>query len=123
MRAETIDPEAFDLHCLAKTVWVVLTGKGRPPQGHISVAFYWSLSKQFQGEQGIEELDRLLDTATSDDPAARGSLRSFADSLSEWALAHGSNQELPARATPTTDLPAPAEVDAPAASRVPGLRS
>jgi hypothetical protein len=103
MRVETIDL-AFDLHCLAKTVWVVLTGQPRPPQGHISAASYWSLSQQFEGEHGIEELDQLLDSATSDDPSVRGSLRSFADSLSQWAAARGVHQQPPVRAAEQADL-------------------
>jgi protein kinase-like protein len=103
MRADTIDLAAFDLFCLAKTIWGIVTGNPRPPQGHIAAASYWSLSKQFEHEQRIDELDRLLDRATSDNPSERGTLRAFADGLAAWAAGNVDQQASAAEGPGSTE--------------------
>src|SRR5207245_7718275 len=68
MRDEPIDPAAFDLQCLAKSLWVVLTGSHRPPQGQIPAGSYRSLSRKFGDEPRVDVLDEIIAAATSDEP-------------------------------------------------------
>jgi serine/threonine protein kinase len=96
---EQIDLAAFDLFCLAKSMWVVLTKSKRPPQGQIPAGSYRSLSMQFAKEQKIEVLDEIVHTATSDDPAGRGTLAAFAAALAEWVESRD-EQETPRPAAP-----------------------
>jgi hypothetical protein len=102
---EEIDLAAFDLFCLAKSMWVVLTENKRPPQGQIPAGSYRSLSRQFVEEPKIAVLDEIVHTATSDDPAGRGTLAAFGAALVEW-VESGDEPEPPGP-------PAPALVAAP----------
>jgi serine/threonine protein kinase len=72
MRHPDIDHAAVDLFCLVKSLWVVLTESDRPPQGQIAAASFWSLSRRLPAEASIENLDVIVEQATSDDPAERG---------------------------------------------------
>lgn len=87
MRAPDIDRAAVDLFCLTKSLWVALTDHDRPPQGQISAASFWSLSRQVPDEAGVDELDGIVEQATSDDPADRGTFRDHADALAAWVVA------------------------------------
>jgi Protein kinase domain len=93
MREEEIDRAAFDLFCLAKSLWVVLVDEERAPRGSIPRGSYWSLSRRFGDEPAIAELDELVAWATLDDPAARGTLREHADGLAAWAAARRAGQK------------------------------
>jgi serine/threonine protein kinase len=97
---EQIDLPAFDLFCLAKSLWVVLTENKRPPQGQIPAGSYRSLSKQFPNEPRIDLLDRIIHTATSDDWTARGTLAAFAGALAEWVKPSEAEEPLKPSAPP-----------------------
>lgn len=113
MREEDIDRAAFDLFCLAKSLWVVLIGEERVPRGSIPAGSYWSLSRRFPDEPSIEELDSLVARATLDDPAGRGTMRELADALTAWvaerragqAPAISSIQRVPRAPLASTALP------------------
>jgi hypothetical protein len=115
MSLPDIDRGALDLFCLAKSFWVIVMQEDRPPQGHIAAESRWSISRRMPDEPGVEELDRLIDQVTSDEPDERGTLREFATALAAWSDAGRDRVAIePRLATVQQPLdPAP----------IPGLRS
>jgi hypothetical protein len=81
------DWDRFDCHCLAKTLWCLVSKRERPPGGRIHAGGIYSLEKLLVQESFIAELDIVIERATLEDPERRSSLGVFADEIDAWLYA------------------------------------
>jgi hypothetical protein len=117
MRLPNIDHGAVDLFCLTKSLWVVLTNERRPPQGQIAAGSRYSLSQQLENEPSLDQLDRIVAQATSDDPAVRGTFGELASALAAWTAARRGEGDAPTHAdgeeVPLLEEPTPRTLEVP----------
>lgn len=77
------DWEKVDVHCLANTLWRVLTGRSSPPRGPILAGGEYGLTR-YLDEDYVVQLERLIAGATTESPARRPTLAQFAEYLTDW---------------------------------------
>lgn len=77
------DPFPADVYSLAKTLWIVLTGKQRgfdgqfDPEGALGI-------REVSGDLYVTPLEQLLARATGHEPSKRPNMGQFAASLKSW---------------------------------------
>ena len=82
--ADRADAQLADVYSLAQTLWVVATGRRDPPLGELRRDRAERRLSTYVGDTRAKLLEPLLERSTSDDPAARPTMRAFADELSWW---------------------------------------
>lgn len=88
----------FDTYCLAKTLWCLVTGRENPPGGRIVAGGFWSLERQQDViEAHVNELDAVLDPATSEDPAERSTMEQLVQGIDAWLEALEIREEIVAQ--------------------------
>jgi hypothetical protein len=80
---DEVDWGRVDVACLAKSLWQLVAQTDRVPRGALIPRGHYRLTK-YSGENFIGELDTALALATDDDPAARLTMRQFAERLADW---------------------------------------
>jgi serine/threonine protein kinase len=73
-----------DVYSLAKTLWVLGAGQNYPPPGEQRTDRLGSRITDVVSHQRSYLLDRLVERATADDPAARPSMAEIATDLRAW---------------------------------------
>jgi serine/threonine protein kinase len=89
-----VDWEKVDVHCLANSLWQLISGLRQPPRGPILVDGEYGLARAETGEHHIRQLDLLIAGATSEAPASRPTLAQFAQQLREWLNARETGDAL-----------------------------
>lgn len=79
-----VDWQKVDVHCLANSLWQLISGRRHPPRGPILVDGEYSLARLLTGEHHIRQLDILIAGATSETPSSRPTLAQFAEQLGDW---------------------------------------
>ncbi len=82
--AESADGKPADVFSLSKTLWVLATGQKFPLPGTYDLAFPAFRIGTYIAEERTAPLDRLIESATAIEPAARPSMAIFASELSAW---------------------------------------
>lgn len=79
-----VDWSRVDVYALAKTLWILAADQRHPPDGHQPAATPGLRLSDYAQHEHASVLDRLIDVATSIDPAVRPSMERFADDLRAW---------------------------------------
>jgi hypothetical protein len=83
VRAREPDWERVDVHCLANTLWVLVTQQEAPPVGQIRAGGEYDLTR-YTREGYAGQLSVIIEGATSESPDDRPSLAAFAQQLADW---------------------------------------
>lgn len=78
------DPFPADVYSLAKTLWVLATGLGFPPEGHQPAGTRTYSINDLQPHANAAALDRLVDRATRLHAQERPTMQEIADDLGAW---------------------------------------
>jgi serine/threonine protein kinase len=78
------DPFPADVYSLGKTLWVLATGLGFPPEGHQPAATRLYSINDLQPHANAAALDRLVDRATRLHAEERPAMHEVASDLSAW---------------------------------------
>jgi hypothetical protein len=90
---QELDWEKVDVHCLANTLWRLVTGADTPPRGPILAQGNYALTRHTE-ESYVSELDLLIEKATSDAPENRPKLEALERQLSHWLEASQIRDEI-----------------------------
>ena len=88
--ADRSDPGLADVYSLGKTLWALAARKAEPPQGQVRLEVpKHRLRHWIEDEERTDSLDLLIESVTSDEPSARGTMRAFASELEAWLAGGG----------------------------------
>jgi serine/threonine protein kinase len=88
------DPHPADVYSLAKTLWVLATGQGFPPEGHQAAGVAGFNVADWRPDPRAGALDRLIDRCTRLPPAQRPTMRDVVSELEAWLEISGEPQPL-----------------------------
>lgn len=89
------DPGPADVYSLAKTLWVLASGQRWPPLGQQRLEEASACLRSWVDHPKVNELDRLIERATSADPLSRPAMRDLADELRSWGRADTNGRAAP----------------------------
>jgi hypothetical protein len=78
------DPHPADVYSLAKTLWVLATGQGFPPEGHQAASVAGFNVADWRPDARAGALDRLIDRCTRLPPEQRPSMAEVVSELETW---------------------------------------
>jgi serine/threonine protein kinase len=78
------DPHPADVYSLAKTLWVLATGQGYPPEGHQAAGVAGFNVADWRPDARAGALDRLIDRCTRLPPGQRPSMAVVVSELETW---------------------------------------
>lgn len=81
--SELADHKKADVYSLAKTMWILLTRKGKGFEGQYTIDSSVEL-RRFHADRFTDPLDQLLAKSTDMEPARRPTAQEFVDCLKEW---------------------------------------
>ncbi|HKO96879.1 MAG TPA: protein kinase [Pyrinomonadaceae bacterium] len=73
-----------DVYSLIKTLWVLATGQLFPPPGQQRIEIPGHTLSAYVDHNRVKLLDRLIETATADDPTSRPSMIEVENELTAW---------------------------------------
>jgi serine/threonine protein kinase len=79
--AKQADGTQADVYCLAKTLWVLVTGQRVPPPGELRVENEQLSISGYRNVPRVRQLDLLIERATRHDPDRRPTMAEFATEL------------------------------------------
>lgn len=82
--AADVPAGSADVYSLAKTLWVLASGKRHPPPGQLRMDNPELRLSHLCQHQRSRNLDLLLERATEHSPSARPTMQQFAEELSAW---------------------------------------
>lgn len=82
-----IDYFKADIYSLAKTLWIILTGKEVGFEGQYSEKSVMSIKKIYPNEY-LTTIEKLLSQSTQNLPMARPTILSFVENLQKWLILH-----------------------------------
>jgi Protein kinase domain len=87
-------PHAADVYSLSKTLWVLATGQGFPPEGHQAAGVAGFNIADWRPDARAGALDRLIDRGTSLPPDQRPTMAEVVSELEAWLEISGEPQPL-----------------------------